>query len=156
MADRAFGPGTRLIYYMEIGQVISRAFTSKDTHTPLGDLIVSVTSLDAVSEGNVRRAMGSTALLGISAPSFTYGTDLLLPAETNEQLRKVLRRSRDSEQKGGGESATGGGGSGETQSFGEHCAFLASIEAKHASYASIHIPEVGGDSVVVVVADSGD
>eukprot|EP00903_Cladosiphon_okamuranus_P015305 g14139.t1 len=33
-ADKACGPGTRLIFYMGIGEVLSRPFTEKDTHTP--------------------------------------------------------------------------------------------------------------------------
>jgi len=93
IADRVCGPGTRLIYYMEIGEVVSRTFTPKDTHTPLGDLIVSVTSPDAVGKAHRSRALGSTAVLGFPAPCFTYGSDLLLPAGTNGQLRAVLQRS---------------------------------------------------------------
>lgn len=34
--------------------------------------------------------MGTTSLLGYHAPSFTYGTDLILPPDINPQLRKIL------------------------------------------------------------------
>lgn len=34
--------------------------------------------------------MATTSLLGYHAPSFTYGTDLILPAEVNSMLRKLL------------------------------------------------------------------
>ena len=40
-ADVGCGNGTKLIYYMSAGEVLSREFTSKDTHSPRGDLIVS-------------------------------------------------------------------------------------------------------------------
>lgn len=90
MADRACGPGTRLIYYMSIGQVLSRAFTDKDTHTPGGDLLVTHTDISQVGEEHARRSLTATALLGVQAPCFTFGSDLILPADTNAHLRQVL------------------------------------------------------------------
>lgn len=90
MADRACGPGTRLIYYMSIGQVLSRAFTYKDTHTPGGDLLVTHTDISQVGEEHARRSLAATALLGVQAPCFTFGSDLILPADTNVHLRQAL------------------------------------------------------------------
>ncbi|CAM9769234.1 unnamed protein product [Ectocarpus sp. 6 AP-2014] len=89
-ADRACGNGTKLIYYMSPGQVLSREFTSKDTHSARGDLLVSYTEVDKLETSNALRATISTLILGFNAPSFTYGTDLILPADTNAELRKVL------------------------------------------------------------------
>ncbi|CAB1112782.1 unnamed protein product [Ectocarpus sp. CCAP 1310/34] len=90
IADQICGNGTRLIYYMNVGEVLSRTFTRKDTHGVLGDLIVSATDSAQVPLEHARRAAGSAVLLGFTTPAFTYGTDLILPAETNEQLRAVL------------------------------------------------------------------
>lgn len=39
-ADQRCGEGTKLILYMQAGSVLSRSFTSKDTHTPRGELLV--------------------------------------------------------------------------------------------------------------------
>lgn len=39
-ADQRCGEGTKLILYMRAGSVLSRAFSSKDTHTPRGELLV--------------------------------------------------------------------------------------------------------------------
>lgn len=39
-ADQHCGEGTQLILYMQGGSVLSRTFTSKDTHTPRGELLV--------------------------------------------------------------------------------------------------------------------
>ncbi|CBJ32752.1 hypothetical protein Esi_0364_0009 [Ectocarpus siliculosus] len=89
-ADRACGNGTKLIYYMSPGQVLSREFTSKDTHSARGDLLVSYTEVNKLETSNALRATISTLILGFNAPSFTYGTDLILPADTNAELRKVL------------------------------------------------------------------
>lgn len=39
-ADRHCGEGTELILYMDPGELLSRKFTSKDTHSTAGDLLV--------------------------------------------------------------------------------------------------------------------
>lgn len=39
-ADRHCGEGTKLILYMNPGELFSRTFTSKDTHSTAGDLLV--------------------------------------------------------------------------------------------------------------------
>lgn len=39
-ADEHCGEGTKLILYMQPGSVLARSFTSKDTHTPRGELLV--------------------------------------------------------------------------------------------------------------------
>lgn len=45
VADELCEKGTRLIYYMNPGQIITRAFSSKDTHTLAGDLTVIYTGV---------------------------------------------------------------------------------------------------------------
>lgn len=40
LADRHCGEGTELILYMNPGELLSRPFTSKDTHSTAGDLLV--------------------------------------------------------------------------------------------------------------------
>lgn len=89
-ADRFCGEGTKLIYYVEAGTVLSRKFTSKDTHSPRGDLLVVYGDNSRNSYKDAVVARQTTALLGFSAPSFTHGADLILPAELNEELRKEL------------------------------------------------------------------
>lgn len=92
-ADRSCGDGTKLIYYFSPGQILSRPFTSKDTHSPKDDLLVAYDELEVVSEKNNFRAMATTALLGFHAPCFTHGADVILPADTNDQLRRLLKSS---------------------------------------------------------------
>lgn len=89
-ADHFCGRSTRLIYYMNPGQVLSRMFTSKDTHSANGDLLVAYAEIERVGKANILRALATTRLLGFHAPSFTFGTDLILPANTNAQLRNLL------------------------------------------------------------------
>ncbi|CAM9111525.1 unnamed protein product [Hapterophycus canaliculatus] len=93
-ADKICGEGTRLIYYMSPGVILSREFTSKDTHTPRGDLVVAFHDVQLVDPETAKRARGSAAVLGFASPSFTYGGDLILPAAINGQLRTLLRQDR--------------------------------------------------------------
>ena len=90
-ADEACGSGTRLIFYMGIGEILSRSFTAKDTHSPQGDLVVAFTDTKSSHAESSSRAKATSLLLGFSPPCFTYGSDLILPAELNKQLREVLR-----------------------------------------------------------------
>lgn len=46
--------------------------------------------IEEVSQAHARRTYASSLLLGFHPPSFTFGTDLLLPIEANEQLRAKL------------------------------------------------------------------
>lgn len=136
-ADEACGNGTTYIYYMTIGQVLSRSFTPKDTHTPRGELLVSYTSTDDVDRESSRRAMASAALLGFAAPCFTYGSDLILPASMNAILRevlgkKVLRIHTNAQHAGRRKKGSN-----------ELGIYLTRAEQKHHEYASIYIPEVG-------------
>ncbi|CBJ28689.1 hypothetical protein Esi_0117_0079 [Ectocarpus siliculosus] len=88
-ADQYCGPGTALILYVEPGSVLSRPFTSKDTHSPRGDLLVVHTgSQGSYHDAQLRRR--SASVLGFDAPSFTHGTDLMLPVGANEDLRESL------------------------------------------------------------------
>lgn len=90
MADTLCGVGTKLIFYMDPGEILSRTFTSKDTHGTNGDLLVPFTEPERVGAGNQQRVRATTAVLGFGSPSFTYGTDLMLPVEVNGQLRSLL------------------------------------------------------------------
>ncbi|CAN0126388.1 unnamed protein product [Ectocarpus sp. 12 AP-2014] len=88
-ADRFCGAGTALILYVEPGSVLSRPFTSKDTHSPRGDLLV----VHGGGQGSYRddeRSRRSGLVLGLEAPSFTRGTDLMLLVGANKDLRESL------------------------------------------------------------------
>ncbi|CAM9613973.1 unnamed protein product [Ectocarpus fasciculatus] len=95
-ADRFCGAGTALILYVEPGSVLFRPFTSKDTHSPRGDLLV----VHGGAEGSYRadeRSRRSGSVLGFEAPSFTQGTDLVLPVGANEDLRESLGMEKHAE-----------------------------------------------------------
>lgn len=93
-ADIACGTGTRLVYYMSIGELLSRTLTMKDTHSPKGDLVIAFTDQVDGHDECGRRAKGNSILLGLSTPCFTYASDLILPADTNGQLREALGQSQ--------------------------------------------------------------
>lgn len=88
-ADQYCGVGTSLIIYAKPGSVLSRGFTSKDTHSPRGDLLV-VHSGEQESNHDAELSRHTEAVLGFETPSFVYGTDLMLPAGANYDLRNVL------------------------------------------------------------------
>lgn len=90
MADVYCGDGTKLIFYMNPGEILSRAITSKDTHGTNGKLLVTFTEPERVDEGNQERVRATIAVLGFGSPSFSYGTDLVLPVELNKRLRQFL------------------------------------------------------------------
>lgn len=71
LADVHCGEGTELVYYLGPGEVISRAFTSKDTHGTRGELLVPYTEAERLDEFHLRRTQATTALLGFGAPSFS-------------------------------------------------------------------------------------
>lgn len=75
---------------MNPGDVISRTFTSKDTHSAKGELVVAYTALDRAHETSLARMKASTSVLGFRTPLFSFGTDIILPSCTNQQLRDVL------------------------------------------------------------------
>ncbi|CBJ30864.1 hypothetical protein Esi_0218_0031 [Ectocarpus siliculosus] len=136
IADEVCGKGTRLIYYIEAGQVVSRTFTEKDTHTVLGNLIVSLANADEVPPVYARRALGSTVLLGVTTPTFTHGSDLILPAETNAQLRAVLGANQRLVAQTNAEDGDTGR---QTERVYE---YLADVAKMHRGSASIYVPEV--------------
>lgn len=90
LADRFCGNETELIYYLSPGEILSRTFTFKDTHSPKGDLLVVYAEVPRVGEENAGQSRATTAILGFHSPSFTYGTDLILPAGINADLRQLL------------------------------------------------------------------
>lgn len=75
---------------MHPGDLVSRTFTAKDTHSVQGDLLVVYAELDRVDEPVKERALATTSVLGFNSPSFSFGTDIVLPAEINQQLRDVI------------------------------------------------------------------
>lgn len=90
MADEHCGNGTKLIFYMDTGEILSRTVSSKDTHGTNGKLLVPYAEPERVDEGSRQRVRATTAVLGFGSPSFSYGTDLILPVELNAELRKLL------------------------------------------------------------------
>lgn len=94
-ADKYCGlADTNLIMYVNRGSVFSRSFTSKDTHSPQGELLVVHSNGQAQGSHQGSELAKRTAfLLGSDPPppSFTYGTELMLPAGANEDLRELLR-----------------------------------------------------------------
>lgn len=81
---------TTLIYYLKAGSVVSRSFTSKDTHSPQGDLLV------VFGKGHNGDLADRTAdVLGFEAPPFTTGTDLILPVGANADLRTALASEKN-------------------------------------------------------------
>ncbi|CAM9733800.1 unnamed protein product, partial [Laminaria digitata] len=103
MADRHCGDGTRLILYLNTGEMLSRTITSKDTHSVRGDLLVAYTDVERVGQASIDRTLATMSVLGFSSPSFSFGMDIVLPAEINQQLRDfVLMSDRGS---GGGDKA---------------------------------------------------
>lgn len=99
-------PDTSLILYLNRGSVLSRPFTAKDTHSPRGDLLVVYGSARA-SRRDSELAKHTAAIIGAAEgavdggvappplPSFTYGTDLVLPVGANADLREMIFSSND-------------------------------------------------------------
>lgn len=78
LADQFCGAGTKLIYYLNPGELLSRPIVYKDTHSPRGDLLVVYSD----------QQQETAAVLGFSSPSF--GGDIVLPATINAQLRTLV------------------------------------------------------------------
>lgn len=93
-ADDFCGEGTSLIYYAKPDSVLSRTFTAKDTHSPMGDLLV-VYSDSRLCYSDSALARQTNAILGFEAPTFTCGTDLILPVGANTDLREALASEKD-------------------------------------------------------------
>lgn len=125
-ADEYCGTQTKLIHYMDPGEVLSRPFTARDTHSPEGKLLVMYTDAELAGGEHVRRSMASAAFLGLHGLSFTYGTDLILPAEINAQLRTALRDAMNDSR---------------TNAL-EYQTLLDFLLANHIDNASIFVPEV--------------
>lgn len=88
-ADEYCGVDTSLILYLKAGSVVTRSFTAKDTHSPEGHLLVVYSG----ARGGFQKdelARETELVLGSAAPSFTKGTDLLLPARANQDLRELV------------------------------------------------------------------
>ncbi|CAM9350086.1 unnamed protein product [Scytosiphon promiscuus] len=90
------GADASIIMYVTRGSVFSRSFTSKDTHSPRGELLVVHSSARA-SHRDAELAKHTAAIIGARSPppSFTYGTDLMLPVAANADLRDVLLSNGD-------------------------------------------------------------
>lgn len=46
--------------------------------------------MDRTGEANLARSLATMSVLGFSTPSFSFGTDIVLPVDSNRQLREVL------------------------------------------------------------------
>ena len=90
LADKHCGDGVELIYYMKAGSLLSRSFTSKDTHSPRGELLVAYTDGRGADYASRASSRASSILLGFESPVFTFGTDLILPPNVNSDLRDML------------------------------------------------------------------
>ncbi|CAM9790044.1 unnamed protein product [Ectocarpus fasciculatus] len=90
LADRHCGEGTELILYMKAGGLLWRTFTSKDTHSPTGDLLVVYSELDRVGKAREKKALAAMLVLGFKSPSFSVRTDIILPVDVNRELRNFL------------------------------------------------------------------
>lgn len=135
-ADEACGSETQFILYMTPGELLSRTFTPKDTHSPTGDLLVMYTDVGKVSEAHAKRALASALILGFHSPSFTFGTDLILPVEANKRLRAKLI-TRGLQQSDLGEERKGG------ISYSQIIeSILKLIPTERKGDVSIYIPEV--------------
>lgn len=132
-ADETCGNQTRLIYYMDPGEVLSRPFTARDTHSLKGELLVKHTDAKLAGGEFGRRSMGTNVVLGFHGRSFTYDNELILPAEINVQLREILRVAMG---KSGFYKEDDDSG---TNLF---TGFLDSLSSNHSENASIFIPEV--------------
>lgn len=95
MADAYCGEGTKLVYYMKPGTLLSRSFTSKDTHSPRGDLLVVYSDGRGADHDTLASAEATSALLGFESPVFTFGTDLILPISANKDLRELIAVDAD-------------------------------------------------------------
>ncbi|CAB1099444.1 unnamed protein product [Ectocarpus sp. CCAP 1310/34] len=108
-ADRYCGGtnSTSLIMYVTRGSTFSRPLTSKDTHSPRGDLLVAHSSSATASHHVAHLAKQTASVLALSEggaapppplplpPSFTFGTDLMLPAGANADLRDLFASKGD-------------------------------------------------------------
>ena len=97
-ADEYCSADTSLVFYMKSNSVVSRPFTSKDTHSTHGDLLV-VYGDAKVSFVDRELAKQTTAVLGFQSPSFTFNADLFLPAGANADLREVLVSGQDPQER---------------------------------------------------------
>ncbi|CAM9496666.1 unnamed protein product, partial [Choristocarpus tenellus] len=91
-ADQMCNNTQSLIYYIEPGTIVMRDPLVKDVYSPLRELLVPWHEVDKVPPSHQKRALVSSILLGFQAPSFSFGTDLILPRELNAEARKVLAR----------------------------------------------------------------
>ncbi|CAN0358219.1 unnamed protein product [Ectocarpus sp. 12 AP-2014] len=108
-ADRYCGgtKATSLIMYVTRGSTFSRPLTSKDTHSPRGDLLVAHSSSASASHHVAQLAKQTASVLALSEggaappsplplpPSFTFGTDLMLPVGANADLRDLFASKGD-------------------------------------------------------------
>lgn len=90
VADQHCGADADLIYYLTPGTLVSRTFSSKDTHSPRGDLLVVYSEGRGADRATLSSTLTTSALLGFEAPLFTYGTDLILPSYVNGELARAI------------------------------------------------------------------
>lgn len=81
---------------MKAGSLLSRSFTSKDTHSPRGELLVAYSDGRGADYASRASSRASSILLGFESPLFTFGTDLILPSFINNELRELLLLDEES------------------------------------------------------------
>ena len=91
-ADLHCGEGTEQVLYLEPGTLLSRRVTSTDLYEPDegSALLVMYTAARRSDPWHRRYAGAAQRLLELNVPSFTFGTDLVLPISANEDLRTTL------------------------------------------------------------------
>lgn len=85
--------------------------------------------------------MATTTLLGYHAPSFTYGTDLILPVETNIKLRGILLSAAVAEGKLDGNVEDKAKGEVEFEVIRE---YMSAMNTTYSTQGKRFIPEVSG------------
>lgn len=91
--------------------------------------------VEEVGQAHVDRALASSLLLGFHSPSFTFGTDLILPVKANEHLRAKLASM------GASQSVHGSARKRNISYFQVIQSILQSIPTEESNF-DIHIPEV--------------
>ncbi|CAM9484581.1 unnamed protein product [Scytosiphon promiscuus] len=101
-ADLRCGDDTELVLYLEPGTLLSRPFTKEDTHHPVTGELLVVMNESPASAGPRHETFAASAgeiLAARNLPAFTAGTDLILPASVNRDVRDklTLRESKSAD-----------------------------------------------------------
>ncbi|CAM9126632.1 unnamed protein product [Phaeothamnion confervicola] len=92
-ADEHCGASASLIYYLPAATVFTRTPLSLDLFRVSGELLVSHLDYERLGPKPLHWRAHNLQLLGVPAPSFTHGLDVLLPSSLSAQLRAALTAS---------------------------------------------------------------